>query len=365
VIFFIDSRILDIRNLKPKPKIISQSNTQLALLERFYDPNYLLRIREDDEDADMVEVSLVEKNQADSEMKEGEVQTAMSVSKDDESTPNKVKPEETAPAIEEDEDKPPTHVLRYNPEKNGSINLLTSDEALHTESNLQTEIQLGSFRSQIGYVGQEPCVFNISAKENILYGMSEDERSKITNSDLLEVQKMACLDFLKSDVDDKSSSSSSTKKKTTEDKPRKRERSESNIPPDQLLGWHEPLGVKGSKISGGQKQRIAIARALIRKPKILLLDEATSALDNRSEREVQRAIDNLMSQSTTTSSSKFCSKDLIMITIAHRLSTIEKCDQILVCKSGKIVEQGNHKELFAITNGVYKTLYELGQGKKH
>jgi len=108
-------------------------------------------------------------------------------------------------------------------------------------------------------------------------------------------------------------------------------------------GYDTILGEGGVGLSGGQKQRIAIARAILKDAPILLLDEATSALDNKSERLVQRALDELMKNRTT-------------LVIAHRLSTIENADTIFVMADGGIVEQGTHEELLA-EGGLYAELY--------
>merc|ERR1719295_688926 len=104
------------------------------------------------------------------------------------------------------------------------------------------------------------------------------------------------------------------------------------------------VGEMGNRLSGGQKQRIAIARAVATNPAILLLDEATSALDTKSEREVQRAIDNIAANSSQT-----------IVVIAHRLSTIKNADKILVLVDGAKEEEGDHQSLID-RNGLYAVL---------
>ena len=171
-------------------------------------------------------------------------------------------------------------------------------------------------QSMLAIVQQEPNLFTTNIRDNILYGydttgMTEEQITDRINT----VLDQASCTFLK----DKS------------------------LFPD---GIDTRVGERGQTLSGGQKQRIAIARALIRKPRVLLLDEATSALDADSEYSVQRALDALIAK-----------KDLTVIVIAHRLSTIRDADKIIVLRKGKILEQGDHDTLIA-KGGDYKKLVE-------
>ena len=109
-------------------------------------------------------------------------------------------------------------------------------------------------------------------------------------------------------------------------------------------GVNTLVGERGARISGGQKQRLAIARALIRDPRILILDEATSALDSQSESAIQKALESLMKDRTT-------------FVVAHRLSTVQKADLILVLDKGRLVESGRHADLVD-AGGLYQSLYD-------
>lgn len=113
-------------------------------------------------------------------------------------------------------------------------------------------------------------------------------------------------------------------------------------------GYDIPAGIRGSKLSGGQKQRIAIARAIVRQPRILLLDEATSALDEESQRKVQLALDKVMQGRTS-------------IVVAHRLTTVEKCSRVAVLEDGQIIEEGSFNDLMGTENGYFN---KLAQGMK-
>ena len=173
------------------------------------------------------------------------------------------------------------------------------------------EYDLNYLRSLIGYVQQEPVLFNRSIRDNLIFGR-EEEIKKLGDVD--QLIKEACDDAYATEF--------------------------INLLPDK---FNYIVGIKGSKLSGGQKQRIAIARAILCKPKILILDEATSALDNKSEKEVQRALDHISQKNVTT------------VIIAHRLSTIKNADLIYAIKEGKIFEKGTHKSLLEL-NGYYAGL---------
>jgi len=165
-------------------------------------------------------------------------------------------------------------------------------------------LSLPWYRRNVGLVSQEPTLFSGTIKENILFGNPD-----ATMEEVEEAAKLAnAYEFIMA----------------------------------QPKGFETSVGEKGTQLSGGQKQRLAIARAILKNPKILLLDEATSALDSESESLVQDALDKLMKGRTT-------------IMIAHRLSTVKNADVIVVMKKGKVVEIGNHEELIEL-NGLYKSL---------
>ncbi|KAI0558614.1 ABC transporter [Gracilaria domingensis] len=173
------------------------------------------------------------------------------------------------------------------------------------------DYHLRDIRGQIGLVSQEPDLFHRSVRDNIAYGLGQEDGTPVTESMIVDAAKAAnAHEFI------------------------------TQLPE----GYDTDVGTRGSKLSGGQRQRVAIARSLVRSPRVLLLDEATSALDAVSERTVQDALDAASHGRTT-------------IAIAHRLSTIKDADVIGVVQNGKIVEKGTHQDLLSL-NEVYARLVE-------
>jgi subfamily B ATP-binding cassette protein MsbA len=168
-----------------------------------------------------------------------------------------------------------------------------------------SSVQLASYRSQLGVVLQESFLFDGSIRENVAFG-----RPAATEEQILEACRIARVDEFAT-----------------------------NFPE----GFNIVVGERGVKLSGGQRQRVSIARAILADPRILILDEATSSLDSESEALIQEGLSHLMQGRTT-------------FVIAHRLSTIRRADQILVVEEGRILERGNHQQLYA-ARGRYYDLY--------
>ncbi|MDP3784705.1 MAG: ABC transporter ATP-binding protein [bacterium] len=176
-----------------------------------------------------------------------------------------------------------------------------------------SKIPLRELRRQIAMVPQEVILFHDTVQNNIRYGNFTARDDEVT----LAAKEAYAHDFIERFA-----------KK-----------------------YEQVVGERGIKLSVGQKQRLAIARAILKNPKILILDEPTSALDARSEKLVTEALEKLMARRTT-------------FIIAHRLSTVRKADKILVIEKGEIRETGRHEELIKIPNGIYRRLYEYQIGLK-
>ena len=167
------------------------------------------------------------------------------------------------------------------------------------------DITQSSLRSCIGVVPQDTVMFNDTIKYNLSYSKPGSSLNEIN-----KVVKLASIDRFISNLE---------------------------------LGYETIVGERGLKLSGGEKQRVAIARALLKNPKIFIFDEATSALDTKTEKSIERSLKKLSDKNTT-------------LVIAHRLSTIIDADKIIVLESGKIVEEGTHKDLI-IKNGLYAEMW--------
>ena len=172
-------------------------------------------------------------------------------------------------------------------------------------------IALKTYYPYVGYLTQEPMVFDGSIRENLLYGAREGE---ITDTELNSALSRAECQFVQQMKD----------------------------------GLDTQIGEKGIRLSGGERQRLAIAKLLLKNPEIVVLDEPTSALDSFSEEAVTRALDELF-------------KDRTVIIIAHRLQTVKRADKILVLDKGEIVEQGTHRELVD-KGGEYARMLEMQSG---
>ncbi len=196
--------------------------------------------------------------------------------------------------------------------KSTLVNLLprffeVSDGGISIDGHDLRQLTLESLRKQIAIVSQQTILFNDTVRNNIAYGDLDRNEQEIRAA----ARAANAIGFIE------------------------------ELPE----GFDTVIGESGARLSGGQSQRLSIARALLKNAPILILDEATSALDTESEREVQRALENLMKDRTT-------------LVIAHRLSTIKNADRIVVIDRGKIVEHGGHAELLA-RKGVYAELYNL------
>ena len=182
---------------------------------------------------------------------------------------------------------------------------IDSGEILIDNININ-ELTKDSIRNNMSVITQNPYIFNFSIRENL-----KIVKDDMTEEEMIEACKLACLhDFIISLKD----------------------------------GYDTIVGEGGITLSGGQRQRLAIARALLKKTEIILFDEATSALDNETQKEIQKAINNMKGEYT-------------ILIIAHRLSTVIDSDRIIVIDDGKVIAEGTHNDLFE-NNEFYRNLYE-------
>jgi ATP-binding cassette subfamily B protein len=172
------------------------------------------------------------------------------------------------------------------------------------------DLEVGSYRRQVGMVLQEPYLFHGSIWDNIAYAVPEARPEEVINA----ARIANAHNFI------------------------------GRLP----LGYDTVIGERGHTLSGGERQRVSIARAVLANPRILILDEATSAVDTETERKIQDALDKLIEGRT-------------VFAVAHRLSTLRKADRIFVIGKGTITEQGTHAELLRIENGEYANLHRMQQ----
>ena len=179
---------------------------------------------------------------------------------------------------------------------------------LRIDKNNINDINLSDWRMLLGYIPQQPFLFNASIRENLLWA-NNDAR----DSDVKHACRLANAEEFILNLDNK---------------------------------YDALVGERGVKLSGGEAQRICLARALVRRPKVLILDEATSALDSHSELLIKESIENLAGETT-------------IICIAHRLSTIQSADRIYHLQKGKIIEEGTFKELINSKEGSFRKTAKL------
>jgi subfamily B ATP-binding cassette protein MsbA len=175
-----------------------------------------------------------------------------------------------------------------------------------------SELEFSSLRNIIGYVTQEPVIFNDTIANNISF-LECDSQEDIGRKRINTAAVLANCDSFITEAE---------------------------------MGYETVIGDKGIKLSGGQRQRIAIARELFKEPEIMIFDEATSALDTESEQLIQQSINSLKGERT-------------IVIIAHRLSTVRKCDYIYVLKDGRIVEEGSFDDLYGDKNSRFYSMCQM------